>query len=59
MSLAGHQLWILLALVMTSRPEYQPVQSDHLQPQWSGQPAAKHLVAGVGNMHREERCGAL
>lgn len=52
--LAGERLWIQLALVMSPRPQQQPVQFDHLTSQWSGQSTANRLVAGVGESLREE-----
>lgn len=54
-ALAGQHLWIQLAFVMASGPEFQPVQSDQFTPQRSGQSAAKHLVGGVGDAIREVR----
>lgn len=53
-ALAGQHLWVQLAAVVASRPEQQPVQLDQIAAQRSGQPAAKHLVGGVGDALREE-----
>ena len=57
--LAGHQLRVRPVSAMASRPQQQqPVQSDQLSAQRSGQSATKGVVAAPGDALRAPRCGA-